>query len=119
MSTGRLVGLRTLVVIGVIVLGLAMTWAAQGNSWFMFKVFAPKYEQVRRDTFEQSKAYRQGMVQEVQNMQFAYEQASPEHKTALRSIILHRVADFPQDALTPDLKTFIEGLKAQGAGGHE
>lgn len=90
---------------------LAIMWAIQGNGFFMFKVFAPKYEQVRRETFEQSKAYRQGMIQELQNMQFEYLKATPEQRQALASVILHRTADVPPDALTPDLNDFISELK--------
>ena len=49
---------------------------------------------MRRETFEESKAYNAGMIQELQNMQFEYVKAAPEQKDALASIILHRVADY-------------------------
>lgn len=101
--------------IGIIVLVpvaiIALTWIAQGNDFFLYRAFAPKYEQVRRETFEQTKSYRQGMIQELQNMQFQYEQADEAHKDALKSIILHRVADVPEDALTPSLNAFISELR--------
>lgn len=92
---------------------LAGVWLLQGNDFFMFKVFAPKYEAVRRETFEQSKAYRQGMIQELQAMQFQYVQAKPEQKSALASLILHRSADFDQEVLPADLRTFINSLKLE------
>lgn len=88
-----------------------LTWLVEGNDFFLAKVFAPKQEDVRRETFEHSKAYRQGMVQELQNMQFEYEKAAPEHKAALADLILHRAADFPEDDLPPDLAAFIHQLK--------
>jgi hypothetical protein len=44
---------------------LGLTWVFQGNDFFLTRFFAPKYEQVRRETFENSKAYRDGMVQEL------------------------------------------------------
>lgn len=90
---------------------LGITWAVQGNDFFLYKTFAPMYEQVRRETFEQSKAYNQGMVQELQNMQFEYEKASPESQPALRKIILHRAADYDEARLPVDLRTFIQRLK--------
>ena len=65
MKASHVIGL----IIAFFVLMFGLTWAVQGNDFFMYKVFAPKYEQVRRTTFEQSKAYNQGMVQELQNMQ--------------------------------------------------
>ncbi|OHA58498.1 MAG: hypothetical protein A2571_01845 [Candidatus Vogelbacteria bacterium RIFOXYD1_FULL_44_32] len=100
------------VFVGVIVLLLGVGWLAQGNDFFMYRVFAPKYEQVRRETFEQSKAYNQGMIQELQNMQFQYVKAEPAHQKALASIILHRAADYPEESMPPDLRDFIKGLKS-------
>lgn len=90
---------------------LTLTWIAQGNDFFLYRTFAPKYEQVRRETFEQTKSYRQGMIQELQNMQFQYEQADEAHKDALKSLILHRAADVPEDVLTPSLNAFISELR--------
>lgn len=96
----------------LIVLGLfALTWLAMGNNFFLYKFFAPKQEAVRRQVFEQSKAYNQGMVQELQNMQFEYIKAAPEHKAALRSVILHRAADYDVNRMPDDLRAFIQELK--------
>lgn len=103
-------------VIGVVILALVVllgiTWLAQGNDWFLYKVFAPKYEQTRRDVFETSRAFNQGLNQEIANMRFQYEQAEPEHKDALRSIILHRVAG-DEDHLSPDLQAWVTNLKGE------
>lgn len=102
-------------VVGVIVLLLGLNWLFQGNDFFLYKTFAPKYEQVRRETFEQSKAFNQGMIQELSNMQFEYVKAAPEHKAALASIILHRTADFDLDQpqVPNDLRVFIAELRKQ------
>ena len=98
---------------GVLVAILCLMWVVQGNGFFMYQVFAPKYEQVRRDTFEQSRAYNQGMIQELQNMQFEYVRATPEQQDALASIILHRAADFDtsQQHVPSDLRLFVEDLR--------
>jgi hypothetical protein len=100
--------------VGVVVL-LALTWAFQGNDFFLYKTFAPKYEQVRRDTFEQSKAYNQGMIQELQNMQFEYVKATPEQKQTLASVILHRAADYNMDdpRVPVDLRQFVQDLRRE------
>lgn len=97
----------------IVLLSLAVGWVAAGSDFFLYKTFAPKNEQVRRETFEQSKAYRQGMIQELQNMQFEYVQASPEHKSALASVILHRAAafDLEKPDVPLDLYRFIQDLK--------
>jgi len=107
-SLFQTIGILALLIITVVVLG-GLGWVLTGNDLAMTKFFAPKYEQVRRETFEQSKAYRQGTIQELQNMQFKYEQAEPAHKAALAAIILRRAADF--EDLPPDLRGFVQQLK--------
>lgn len=93
----------------------AIAWFVQGSDFFLYKAFAPKYEAVRRETFEQSKAFNQGMVQELQNMQFEYVKADSAHKAALASIIIHRSADFNFDdpRVPNDLKIFVTELKRE------
>lgn len=99
--------------IAFIVLLLGITWIFQGNDFFMYRFFGLRYENTRREIFEQSKAYRQGMVQELQNLLFEYEQADEGHKDALRSMILHRAADVPDDAIPSDLQSTINQLRQQ------
>ena len=77
----------------------------------LYRYFAPKQEAVRRQVFEQTKSYNQGLVQELENMQFQYAQADDAHKAALASIILHRAADFDEDKLPRDLYAFIQQLR--------
>ena len=88
-----------------------MTWLIQGNDFFLYQYFAPKQAAVQRQVFEQTKSYNQGMVQELQNMQFQYVKASPESQEALASIILHRAADYPEAEMPTDLRSFIQKLK--------
>jgi hypothetical protein len=101
--------MKAILIIVCIVAVASLGWIFTANDLAMFKFFAPKYEQARRETFEESKSYRQGSIQELQNMQFQYEQANPEHKEALAAIILRRSADFTD--LPPDLRLFINQLK--------
>jgi len=112
MSTIKAIGTGILSV--VIILGIV--WGLQGNDFFMYKFFAPKYENARRQVFEQTKSYNQGMVQELQNMQFDYVKADKDHKDALASIILHRAADFDENRLPNDLRSFIQQLKRDQLG---
>lgn len=101
-------------VVGTSLLVGALIWAAwaiEGNDFLLAKYFAPKYEEVRRQTFEESKAYNDGMAQEVQNMQLQYIQADDTHKDAIASVVLHRVAGYDTSKLPLDTQTFIESLK--------
>jgi hypothetical protein len=116
-TAGRPQGEEHMKSIGIGLLGvvglLGLVWVLQGNDFFLYKAFAPRYEQTRRQVFEQSKAYNQGMIQELQNMQFEYEQADAAHRAALGSIILHRAADYDEARLPSDLQTFIAGLRRE------
>ena len=104
-------------VIGALVgLGL-LALAVQGEDFFLYQVFAPRREAVRRQTFEQSRAYREGMQQELQSMAFQYAQAAPEHRAALASVILHRVADYDVSLLDPQLQRFVSDLRSDRLGG--
>ena len=103
----------TLSIIGFFLALIALGWALMANNLAMTSVFAPMQEQVRRNTFEQSKAYNDGMIKELEAMQFEYIQAEPEHQAALRSLILNRAVGFPNDNLPPDLKNFLNELKAK------
>lgn len=102
----KAVGLSVLALVGLIALG----WIFAGNDLAMMKVFAPAKEQVRRETFEESKAYRDGMVQELRAMQFEYLKADPAHQAGMANVIRHRLAGFPETALPYDLQIFIKEL---------
>jgi len=101
--------------IGVLVLILGLGWLFQGNDFFMYKVFAPKYEGVRREVFENTKSYNQAAIQELQNMQFQYVQAGDTQKATLADIILRRAADYNMDdpKVPSDLRSFVAGLKRE------
>lgn len=89
---------------------LALGWLFAGNNLALQKVFAPAREQVRRETFEESKAYRDGVVQEIRSMQFEYLKADDAHKAAMGAVIRHKLAGFPADALPSDLQQFVVEL---------
>jgi hypothetical protein len=106
--------LRTIwIIITTVVGSLLLIWLVQGDDFILYRYFSLKYEQTRRGVFEQSKAYRQGMVQELENMRFSYETADSTHRQALASLILHRASDFDESALNPDLRDFIHKLRNQ------
>lgn len=89
---------------------VAAIWLITGNTLLMQKVFNPQFEQVRRETFESSKSYRDGMAQELRALQLEYIKADPTIKNALAAAIKHKAAGIPEDALPTDLQLFIKGL---------
>lgn len=108
----------SVIVGGIVVVGavLGLGWLFTANDIALTHYSQPRYESIRRETFEQSKAYNQGMVQNLHTMQLAYIQADEAHKAALGSLILHDVADYDVDRLPPDLQTFVVQLRQAQAG---
>lgn len=100
-------------VLGAILAVMALGFAFQGYDFFMFKFWAPKMENVKREVFQNTYSYNRGMIQELENMQMEYVKAGPDEKKAMASIILHRVGEFDENKLPPDLYAFIEKLRRE------
>lgn len=73
--------------------------------------FAPKEEAVRRNTFEQSRAYNEGVAQQLQSYQLAYVKGTPEQQQAIASMVLHEVAGVDESRLPPSLYAFVTQIK--------
>jgi hypothetical protein len=101
-----------LTILGTVVGVGALGWGLTYHELIFQSFFNPKFEDVRRNTFERSKSFRTGAVTELQNMQFEYIKSAPEHKLALKDIIIHRATEVPEDAMPQDLYNFIQGLKS-------
>lgn len=86
------------------------------GGFYIYRWVAPREESVRRETFEQSKAYNQGMQQDLQKLAFEYAKADDAHKPMIASVILQRTADYDTTQLTPELQTFIHELRAERMG---
>lgn len=89
---------------------LALMWLAYGNQFFLYKFFAPKVEEVRRETFEQSKAFKDGANQNLWALRLEYEKASPELKPSVAHLIRAQAAGVSRDSLDPELRRFLEEL---------
>lgn len=105
-SKVRIVGWAVLAVATSMLLSFAVAYYALLHKGF----FDPQFEEVRRTTFETSKAYRDGMAQELRSMQFEYLKSDAEHRKVLASVIRHKLAGFPADALPADLQQFVKEL---------
>jgi hypothetical protein len=99
-----------LAILGAVVGVGALGWGLTYHDLIFTSFFAPKFEDVRRNTFERSKSFRTGAVQELENMRFEYIKSAPEHKKALADIIRHRATEVPEDAMPTDLQSFISNL---------
>ena len=100
------IGITILVLTGIT--GLAIF----GNAldFGLFRTFAPKYEQVRRDTFEQSQAYNEGMRRDLENLRNEYLASNdPAAKAALADTFRHRAEGYPNQ-LPPSLQQFLNSI---------
>lgn len=100
------------ILLGILVLGLlvGLGWAATYNQWLMYNFFGIRFENTRRQIFEHSHAYNQGMIQELENMEAQYVTATPEQKQLLGAVILQRVGEYPNE-LPPDLQNFVNQIR--------
>jgi hypothetical protein len=99
-----------IMVVSMIVILVGGGWFFTANDLMLTRYFAPRYEQVRRETFEQSKAYRQGLEQDFAHMEYEYHTASPEEKEMIAALIRHRAAGVNLSELSPSTAQFIASL---------
>ena len=101
--------------IGVVLLALfavlGITWIAQGNSFFLYKFFAPKQAAVERQVFENTPSYQLGMVQELRNYQDQWVTATADQRKAIAAIALHEAQDIPNDQLPSDVQQWLNQIK--------
>ena len=91
------------------IVGLA--WAGTYHDVIFRSVFAPKYEQIRRDTYVQSESHVRGTILDLQKRQIEYlKEKDPATKVALASIIRQTASQVPSDILPPDIRSFVFSL---------
>ena len=106
------VGLIVLSVFGVLILISVIGFIAQGADFFMFKFWAPKYANVQREVFQNTKSYNQGMAQDLDNYYVDYQRATPDQKDAIAAVVLHEVADYPNERLPAHLQAWVDQLRS-------
>ena len=99
--------------LGIVLLAGLLVGATE-LSFQIYQHYSPKYEGVRRETYEQSRAFREGTIRQLEAMELAYADGNDAQKAAIRSVALEQLADVPNELLTPDLRAF----RAHLAGGN-
>jgi hypothetical protein len=93
-------------------IGLVLAiWLLAGNNLLMYKVFGSAHEGARREIFEESKAYRDGTLQELMKLRVEYVKAPDNLKPAVASMICHQSAGYSGTYMPTDLRNFIQGLQ--------
>jgi hypothetical protein len=101
---GKIIGFSVLALVVIMAIG----WLAQGNDFFLYKVFAPKYEDVRRETYTHTRSYRQGSVQRLNTLCTQVHDADEGHKPMVKDVIAHEFADWNSE----DVPDYLRGCLA-------
>ncbi len=98
-------------IIGFILVLMALSWVFRANDWAMYKFWAPKEEQVRRETYEQSKSYRQGNIQRLGTLCTQVSQS--QDKTLLNGVIRHEFAEWDASDVPSHLQSCLSAARGR------
>jgi hypothetical protein len=98
----------------IVIYGLG--FLATGGDLAIYKFWAPKQENAKRQVFEQTQSYVEGKREYLTRLRLEYETADEGHKAALREMILSEAANVDLSKLPPDLVSFIQSLKNNQGG---
>ena len=92
----------------IMVIAVAVLFGLPALGLFNLEFWGVKYEDARRNIYEETKSYKHGTIRDMQNliMEF-YSTDDDNQKQALKAVIRHRLASFDRQYLTPEIKDFL------------
>jgi hypothetical protein len=102
-----------LVIMGICIAFIAFGWLVQGNNFFMYKFFAPKQEQVRREVYEQTYSYKQGSVQRLNSLCMQINAADDTGKDMLYQVVNQEFASWNSDDVPDYLRSCLATARAK------
>lgn len=94
------------------ILFIALTFGLDYSGMLWNSFIGPKKEQVRREIFEQTKSYSQGMIMQLIDYRKQYKLAKdPGDKAIIAETVSHMFSDFNSSNLDTELKTFVNECK--------
>lgn len=94
--------------VGIGILGFVLT----AYDFGMYKFWAPKQENVRREVFTNTQSYVQGKITALSNERLEYQTTTDRaQKDALRNMILTEAAQIQMELLPPELQAFIRSIE--------
>ena len=101
------------IAIGSIILILILAFGLEmlGLQWTKF--FKPKYQNVEREVFEETKSYVHGKIQDLAKYYAEYEKSeSEESKTVIQNIIKSQFAEFDETNIRNlKLRSFLKQMR--------
>lgn len=99
---------KVLIILTVLVVPVLLSFYQLG----MFNFFAPKFRNVERKVFKQTRSYNEGKIQQLAKYKFEYEKGDAPTKQIIKSTILHMFADWEAPTETPyGLKQFLTEMR--------
>ena len=89
-------------ILAVIVALTVLDWVGESVGLLKYGFFAPKYEKVRRETYEQTKSYRDGQFQRLDNLCDEVARTDDDHKSMIYDTIKHEFTLFKLDDINND-----------------
>ena len=109
MNKLKAAGLVILFIIAI----LGLTWMSQGNQFFMYKIFAPQYEKVNREVFENTPSYVIGKNNDLANYYREWNKAkTQEDKNIIETVIKSQFDGIKsEDIHSQDLRDFLTKVR--------
>ena len=94
----------------IIIVIIAFALPLLGLQWVKF--FKPKYENVNRQVFEQTKSYTHGVIQDLAKYFDEYQKATLKDKQVIQNTIKFRFAEFDANNIkSVPLKAFLINMR--------
>ena len=98
--------------IGAVVLLAFLAFAATGFELGMLKFWGPKFQEAKREIFEETQSFVHGKITHINRLRLEYESTeSKGRKKALRTMILQEASVLEEENLPADLRLFISQLR--------
>ena len=101
-------------VFGVLFLIYVLVFFATGGNLAIYKFWAPKLQEARRDVFEQTQSYVHGKNSYIARLRLQYDSSSGgPQKEALRRLVITEAETIDEVNLTPTNQAFVNNLRRQ------
>lgn len=98
--------------IGIFVGLIAIVFILELTGLGFFKFFEPKRENIRREVFENTKSYVQGVQQDLGKYYDEYQRADEQRKQTIKKVIQMRFPEVDASKLqSPQLRQFLTNMR--------
>lgn len=112
MGAFRVAAIATGILIGTLAVAFVINFASTGSDLAVYRFWAPKQENAKTQVFHQAQGYIDGKQEYISRLRLEYERATDSTtRAALKEEILSEASTVDVSQLSPDLQTFISGLR--------